>query len=82
VRYNEGGILSRAWDSYPILRFNAVPHTEVFVINKTGLPPLGAGEAAQGPTAAAIANAIFHATGSRLRELPLKPSKIDWTTIR
>lgn len=79
VRYNEGGIISRAWDSYPILRFNAVPHTEVFVIKKPGLPPLGAGEAAQGPTGAAIANAIFHATGSRLRELPLRPSKIDWT---
>ncbi|MBO9561651.1 MAG: xanthine dehydrogenase family protein molybdopterin-binding subunit [Niastella sp.] len=81
VRYNEGGILTRAWDSYPILRFNAVPHTEVFVINKTGLPPLGAGEAAQGPTAAAIANAIFNATGSRLRELPLKPAKIDWNKV-
>lgn len=81
VRYNEGGLLTRGWDSYPILRFNAVPHTEVFVINRPGLPPVGAGEAAQGPTAAAIANALFNATGSRLRELPLRPAKIDWTKV-
>ncbi|NII27656.1 xanthine dehydrogenase family protein molybdopterin-binding subunit [Pseudoflavitalea sp. X16] len=72
VRYNATGIQSRNWDTYPILRFNAVPDTEVFVINRPELPPLGAGEAAQGPVAAAIANAIFHATGTRLRELPLK----------
>lgn len=82
VRYNAGGIISRAWDTYPIFRFNAVPDTEVFVINRPGLPPVGAGEAAQGPTAAAIANAIFHATGSRLRELPLKPDKIDWAKMK
>lgn len=72
VRYNATGIQSRNWDTYPILRFNAVPDTEVFVINRPELPPLGAGEAAQGPVAAAIANALFHATGTRLRELPLK----------
>ncbi len=79
VRYSEKGISSRAWDTYPIFRFNAVPDTEVIVINRPDLPPVGAGEAAQGPTAAAIANAIFNATGSRLRELPLRPSKIDWS---
>ncbi|WP_315816710.1 hypothetical protein [Paraflavitalea speifideaquila] len=78
VQYKEGGILSRGWDTYPIFRFNAVPDTAVFVINRPGQPPVGAGEAAQGPTAAAIANAIYHATDSRLRELPLKSSKIDW----
>jgi CO/xanthine dehydrogenase Mo-binding subunit len=78
VHYNERGIVSRGWDTYPIFRFNAVPDTEVLVINRPDQPPVGAGEAAQGPTAAAIANAIFHATGSRLRELPLKASKIDW----
>jgi CO/xanthine dehydrogenase Mo-binding subunit len=79
VHYGPDGITSKNWDSYPILRFNAVPDTEVFVINRPGLPPLGAGEAAQGPAAAAIANALFHATGSRLRELPLTPDKIDWS---
>ncbi|MDF2189897.1 molybdopterin cofactor-binding domain-containing protein [Paraflavitalea sp. CAU 1676] len=78
VQYNEKGILSRGWDSYPILRFQAVPSIAVEVINRPGSPPVGAGEAAQGPTAAAIANAIYQATGSRLRELPLKPDKINW----
>lgn len=78
VHYNNNAVQSKNWDTYPIFRFNAVPDTEVFVINRPELPPVGAGEAAQGPTAAAIANAIFNATGSRLRELPLKPSKINW----
>ena len=78
VRYNEQGITSRSWDTYPIMRFLAVPTVRVEVINRPGQPPLGAGEAAQGPTAAAIANAIYHATGSRLRELPLKPANINW----
>lgn len=82
VHYGPDGITSKNWDSYPILRFNAVPDTEVFVINRPGLPPLGAGEAAQGPSAAAIANALFHATGQRLRELPLTPDKIDWSRIK
>lgn len=78
VQYKEQGITSRSWDSYPIMRFLAVPAVRVEVINRPGQPPMGAGEAAQGPTAAAIANAIYHATGSRLRELPLKPAKINW----
>lgn len=78
VLYNEKGIVSTSWDKYPILRFEDVPHTEVFLIDRPELEPMGAGEAAQGPTAAAIANAIFHATGSRLREIPLRPEKIDW----
>jgi nicotinate dehydrogenase subunit B len=81
VRYNKTGIESKTWETYPILRFNAVPDTEVFIINRPDLPPVGAGESAQGPTAAAIANAIFKATGSRLRELPLTPDKIDWGKI-
>jgi nicotinate dehydrogenase subunit B len=82
VHYGAAGITSKNWDSYPILRFNAVPDTEVFVINHPALPPLGAGEAAQGPAAAAIANALFHATGQRLRELPLTPDKIDWQNVK
>lgn len=81
VQYGPDGITSKNWDSYPILRFNALPDTEVFVINRPELPSLGAGEAAQGPSAAAIANALFHATGTRLRELPLTPDKIDWSVV-
>ena len=63
--------------SYPILRFAAMPESvEVHVINRPGQPFLGAGEAAQGPAAAALANAIAQATGTRLRDLPLTRDKV------
>ena len=78
VQYDAEGITSTGWDTYPILRFADVPDTEVIIIDRPKQEPLGAGEAAQGPTAAAIANAIFYATGSRLRELPLTADKIEW----
>ncbi|MCF2520593.1 molybdopterin cofactor-binding domain-containing protein [Dyadobacter sp. CY351] len=81
VQYGANGVESSSWETYPIFRFEDVPDTEVFVIDRPELEPLGAGEAAQGPVSAAIANAIFDATGSRLRELPLTPDKIDWTKI-
>lgn len=81
VHYNADGVASSSWENYPILRFEDVPDTEVFVIDRPELEPLGAGEAAQGPVSAAIANAIFNATGTRLREIPLTADKIDWTKI-
>jgi nicotinate dehydrogenase subunit B len=81
VNYGENGIESNSWETYPILRFADVPDTEVFVIARPEMEPLGAGEAAQGPVSAAIANAIFDATGTRLREIPLTPDKIDWTKV-
>jgi nicotinate dehydrogenase subunit B len=65
------------WSSYPILRFRDVPWTiEVHVINRPGSPFLGTGEAAQGPAGAALANALADATGIRLRDLPLSPSRV------
>jgi CO/xanthine dehydrogenase Mo-binding subunit len=69
--------LSRDWGSYPILRFRAVPEmVEVHVIDRPGQPFLGTGEAAQGPTAAALANAIAGAAGIRLRDIPLTAAKV------
>ena len=76
VNYNEQEVTSSNWDTYPILRFVDVPETEVIIIDRPKENPLGAGEAAQGPTAAAIANAIFNATGRRIRELPLTAEKV------
>lgn len=65
------------WSAYPILRFPAVPgHVEVHVIDRPGQPFLGAGEAAQGPAAAALANAVAHALSLRLRDMPLSPEKV------
>jgi len=65
------------WSAYPILRFPAVPgRIEVHVIDRPNQPFLGVGEAAQGPAAAALANAVAHALGVRLRDMPLSPERI------
>ncbi len=77
VMFDRERITSRDWQSYPILTFPEVPEVEVTLIDRPGKPWLGAGEAAQGPTAAAIANAVAHATGARIRDLPLTPEKIQ-----
>jgi CO/xanthine dehydrogenase Mo-binding subunit len=77
VKFDKTRITSRDWSSYPIMRFSAVPESlEVHVIDRPGQPFLGAGEASQGPAAAAIANAVANATGARIRELPLTPERV------
>ncbi len=76
VTYDRGGITSRDWDSYPILRFDNVPAIETILMDRPGAPFLGAGEATAGPTGAAIANAIRDATGLTLRHLPFTPDAI------
>jgi nicotinate dehydrogenase subunit B len=80
VDFDQTRILSRDWSSYPILRFSELFETlEVHVISRPGLPFLGTGEASQGPTGAAIANAVFNATGRRVRDLPLNATRIKQT---
>jgi nicotinate dehydrogenase subunit B len=76
VRFDKTGILSQSWDSYPILAINEAPTVTTVLIDRPNEHPLGAGEAAQGPTAAAIANAFAIATGKRIRELPLRPERV------
>lgn len=77
VTFDETRITSIDWATYPIMRFNDVPDSvEVHIIDKPGLPFLGAGEAGQGPAAAAVANAIADATGRRLRDLPFTAAKL------
>jgi CO/xanthine dehydrogenase Mo-binding subunit len=72
VSFDDTRIRSIDWSTYPILRFDAVPEAlEVHLIDRPGQPYLGSGEAGQGPTAAAIGNAVADATGVRLRDLPL-----------
>jgi nicotinate dehydrogenase subunit B len=70
VRFDRRRVTSDDWESYPILRFRAAPRVDVHLVTSEE-PPLGAGEAAQGPTAAAIANAVHAALGVRVRDLPL-----------
>lgn len=72
VGFDQQQISTRDWTSYPIMRYSEVPDVEVAVIDHPELEPLGAGEAAQAPTAAALVNAIYQASGKRIRHLPVK----------
>ncbi|MCB5174889.1 xanthine dehydrogenase family protein molybdopterin-binding subunit [Microvirga lenta] len=77
VAFEETGITSIDWSSYPIMRFGAVPESmDIRIMDRPGQPFLGTGEAAQGPTAAAIGNAIRHATGRRLYDIPFRAEKV------
>ncbi len=71
VTFNETRVTSVDWNSYPVARWGDVPEVEVVLINRADIAPSGAGEPSSRPTAAAIANAIFDATGKRLRRVPL-----------
>ncbi|SHN47317.1 molybdopterin cofactor-binding domain-containing protein [Cryptosporangium aurantiacum] len=71
VRFDRRRITSVTWDDYPILRFSETPRVDVTLVGSPDEPSVGAGEAAQGPTAAAIANAVAAAVGVRVRDLPL-----------
>ena len=82
AHWDAENITSTHWDAYPILRFSEVPEVMVHLMpgnsqnGETLNPPLGAGEATQGPTSAAIANAVFHAVGVRVRQMPLSPDNL------
>jgi CO/xanthine dehydrogenase Mo-binding subunit len=76
VTFDANGVTSLDWVSYPILRFPDVPDLDIVLINRPEMEPLGAGEGATIPPAAAIANAIFDAVGVRLREGPFTPQRV------
>jgi CO/xanthine dehydrogenase Mo-binding subunit len=76
AQFDETSITSNDWEHYPILRFSEVPQVHVQLMARSDQPSLGAGEAAQGPTTAAIANAVFHALGVRVHRLPLTPEAL------
>ena len=76
VEFDGDGPTSSDWDSYPILRFADVPLVETVLLDRPDCEPLGAGEATQGPTAAAIANAVHAAVGLRVRRLPITPERL------
>jgi len=77
LQFDQGGVKSTDWTSYPILRFSSLPRrVEVHLIDQPGAPFLGVAEAAQGPMAGALANALFAATGTPQRELPLAGHKL------
>ncbi len=76
VTFDERGITSVDWETYPIMTFESAPKIETLILNRPERPILGAGEAAQIPTPAAIANAIYDAVGLRLRDIPFTPEKV------
>jgi nicotinate dehydrogenase subunit B len=76
VTLDGDGITSLDWDHYPIMRFSEVPEIDVVIIPNPDLPTLGMGECTFGPTAAAIGNAVAHALGVRVRDMPLTRERI------
>ncbi|MBK1819576.1 xanthine dehydrogenase family protein molybdopterin-binding subunit [Burkholderia orbicola] len=76
VRFADGKVASREWASYPILTFAEVPDVDVVLMPRQGEPPLGAGESASVPGPAAVANALFDATGVRLYAPPFTPETV------
>ncbi len=76
VRWTGSQIESVDWATYPILRFGQVPKVEAVLINRPGQPSWGAGEQTPTTIPAAIANAIFDATGARLRQIPFTPERV------
>ncbi len=76
VHWDRERVLARSWETYPILRFSELPQVEVRLLDRPAEPSLGTGECAAGPTAAAVANALCHAMGVRVRDLPLTPQNI------
>ena len=76
VKFDRSRVTSVDWASYPILRFPEAPAVEVALLDHPELPPLGAGEAAAAPVAAALGNAIFDATGVRLRTVPFTADRV------
>jgi CO/xanthine dehydrogenase Mo-binding subunit len=76
VHFDHMRVTSESWETYPILRCSEAPAVVVEIVSRPDHPAVGVGEAAQGPTAAAIANAVFDALGVRVRDLPLTAERI------
>ena len=75
VKFNEMRITSVDWETYPILTFSETPEMEFVLLNRPDQPSVGAGEPSTVTTAAAVANAVFDATGIRLRQIPFTPER-------
>ena len=76
VRMADGMVASREWGSYPLITFDELPAVDVVLMPRQGEPPMGSGESASVPGPAAIANALFDATGVRFYEPPFTPETV------
>ena len=76
VVFNKAQVTSLDWTTYPILRFVDSPNVTYQVVQRTDLPSTGSGEPPAAPIGAAIANALFDATGVRMRTAPMTPPRV------
>jgi len=76
VKLGGAGVASITWADYPILRFSEVPPIEIELMNTKAARPMGLGEVSQGPVMGAIGNAVAHALGARVRDLPMTRERI------
>jgi len=76
VSFDAKGVTSLEWGAYPILGFKDIPDIDVVMMPRQDEPPMGAGESASVPGAAAVANALFDATGKRFRAPPFTPERV------
>jgi CO/xanthine dehydrogenase Mo-binding subunit len=76
IHFDVHGQTSLDWDSYPILTFSETPELDIVLLNRPDEPPIGAGEPATVAVAAAVANAVYAATGARLRQVPFTPRRV------
>ncbi|MFI3308100.1 xanthine dehydrogenase family protein molybdopterin-binding subunit [Ewingella allii] len=76
VTFDGAGTTSLEWGGYPILRFDELPQVDIQLLDYPDAPPMGAGESASVPSAAAVGNALFDALGVRMREVPFTPERV------
>jgi CO/xanthine dehydrogenase Mo-binding subunit len=76
LQFDRGAVTSLDWRTYPILTFPDVPEVVIDLIDRPGEKPWGAGEPTAAVVPSAIANAIYDATGARLRSVPFVPDKV------
>ena len=77
IEFDNGKILNPRLSKYRVPRFSDMPHLETVLLDRKDLPSAGAGETPIVAIAPAIGNAIFQATGKRLRSMPLAPKGVD-----
>ena len=76
VAFDRSRVTSVDWSSYPVLTFQDAPPIEFELVDRPTEPPIGVGEAACTPVPGALGNAVFDATGIRLRVAPLRPDRV------
>lgn len=82
ARFGEHGVASLDWQTYPVIRFRDIPEIHVELVDASAHDPLGVGECAGGPAAAAIGNAVAHALGTRIRDMPMTRERIIEALMR